>query len=135
VYVHDLVRGVEDLRTTVQTAVELEKRVRGDSAGFNTPTFVCDAPGGGGKRSIHSFEHYDRETGISVFTSPAVKPGYFLYFDPLDLLPEDSRARWRVPSEQRHMVDAALTAARSNRRAHGAASAIDSSDAEGPVHW
>ena len=27
----------------------LEKAVRGVTAGFNTPTFVVDAPGGGGK--------------------------------------------------------------------------------------
>jgi lysine 2,3-aminomutase len=135
VYIHDLVRGVEDLRTTVQTAVDLEKRLRGDSAGFNTPVFVCDAPGGGGKRTIHSFEHYDRETGVSVFTSPGVTPGYFLYFDPLDLLSNETQRRWRVAAEQRHMIEAALAAARSNLSAHRAASAIDTSDAEGPVHW
>jgi lysine 2,3-aminomutase len=135
VYVHDLVRGVEDLRTTLQTALEIEKRVRGDSAGFNTPVFVCDAPGGGGKRTIHSFEHYDRETGVSVFTSPAVKPGYFLYFDPLDLLPSEPRRRWGVAAEQQTMIDAALSAARSNRHAHRGASAVDTSDAEGPVHF
>ena len=28
VYMHDLVRGVEDLRTTVQTSVDIEKMVR-----------------------------------------------------------------------------------------------------------
>ena len=53
----------------------LEKHVRGATAGFNTPAFVLDAPGGGGKRDVHSPEHYDRATGISVFTSPSVKPG------------------------------------------------------------
>ena len=45
VYVHDLVKGVEDLRTTLETALEIEKHVRGSTAGFNTPTFVVDAPG------------------------------------------------------------------------------------------
>jgi lysine 2,3-aminomutase len=135
VYIHDLVRGVEDLRTTVQTAVELEKRVRGDSAGFNSPVFVCDAPGGGGKRTIHSFEHYDRKSGVAVYTSPAVRSGYFLYFDPLHLLPEESRQRWRDPNEQRRMIDAALETARSNMEEHGRASGIDTSDADGPVHW
>jgi lysine 2,3-aminomutase len=74
VYVHDLVKGTEDLRTTLATALEVEKHVRGSTAGFNTPTFVVDAPGGGGKRDAHSYEHYDRTTGISVYTAPAVKP-------------------------------------------------------------
>ena len=50
VYVHDLVQGTEDLRTMVATAIRVEKRLRGASAGFNTPLFVVDAPGGGGKR-------------------------------------------------------------------------------------
>ena len=87
VYVHDLVRGVEDLRTSVDTALHIEKHVRGSTAGFNTPTFVVDAPGGGGKRDAHSYEYYDRRTGISVYTAPAVKPGrFFYYFDPLNLL-------------------------------------------------
>ena len=71
VYVHDLVKGVEDLRTSVDTALHIEKHVRGSTAGFNTPTFVVDAPGGGGKRDAHSYEYYDRETGVSVYTAPA----------------------------------------------------------------
>ena len=79
VYVHDLVKGVEDLRTTLQTALDLEKGVRGATAGFNTPTVVVDAPGGGGKRDAHSFEHYDRTTGVSVYTSPTVHPGHVYY--------------------------------------------------------
>ena len=62
VYMHDMVKGVEDLRTTIHTATDTEKFVRGSTAGFNTPTFVCDAPGGGGKRDVHSYEYYDRDT-------------------------------------------------------------------------
>jgi lysine 2,3-aminomutase len=109
VYVHDMVPGVEDLRTTVATAQTLEKHVRGATAGFNTPAFVLDTPGGGGKRDVHSTEHYDRATGISVFTSPSVKPGKkFLYFDPLSALDEEHRWRWTQPTERRAMIDEAL---------------------------
>lgn len=116
VYVHDLVKGVEELRTTVETATVLEKAVRGTTAGFNTPTFVVDAPGGGGKRVVHSFEHYDRVTGISVFTAPSVKPGqYFLYFDPLHLLPEAGQIRWKDPAEHSKMVQEALDRAYARR--------------------
>ena len=113
VYQHDLVKGVEELRTTVHTAEEIEKCVRGSTAGFNTPTFVVDAPGGGGKRGVHSYEYYDQSTGISVYTAPSVKPGkYFLYFDPIDLLPEDGRRRWANHEEHERMIDEALEAAR-----------------------
>lgn len=108
VYMHDLVKGVEDLRTTLQTGIDIEKHVRGVTAGFNTPTFVVDAPGGGGKRGIHSFEHYDRDSGISVFAAPSVKPGYFLYYDPIDRLAPEAQARWADPVEHQHMIDAAL---------------------------
>lgn len=118
VYVHDLVRGVEDLRTTLGTAIGLEKEVRGSTAGFNTPVFVVDAPGGGGKRDAHSYEHYDHDNGISVFTSPAVKQDqFYLYFDPLHLLPSDAaRERWKDPAHQQKMIDAAIEKARGHVR-------------------
>ena len=117
VYVHDLVKGVEELRTTVDTAARIEKAVRGTTAGFNTPTFVVDAPGGGGKRVVHSYESYDRTTGISVYMAPSVKPGqHFLYFDPIHLLPEAGQARWADPNEHEKMVQEALDAAHANRR-------------------
>ena len=74
VYLHDMVPGCEHLRTTLAEGIELEKQVRGITAGFNTPTFVCDAPGGGGKRHVASHEHYDKESGVSVWRAPNVKP-------------------------------------------------------------
>ena len=108
VYVHDMVPGVEDLRTDLATALDLEKRVRGVTAGFNTPTFVVDTLGGGGKRNAHSHEHYDRETGIAVYTSPAIREDrLFFHFDPIDTLGDDARRRWSDPDEQRRMIAAA----------------------------
>jgi lysine 2,3-aminomutase len=117
VYQHDMVKGVEDLRTTVHSGIEIEKQVRGSTAGFNTPTFVVDAPGGGGKRDAHSFEHYDRTTGISVYRSPNVAAdALYLYFDPIDLLPEEGRRRWADPSQHQLMMEEATEAARAGHR-------------------
>ncbi len=117
VYVHDLVSGVEDLRTSVDTALYIEKHVRGSTAGFNTPVFVVDAPGGGGKRDAHSYEYYDRETGISVYTAPSVKPGQsFLYYDPLHQLSTATQRRWMDPAEQEIMVQSALAKAKERAR-------------------
>ena len=83
VYMHDMVAGMETFRTTLQTALELEKELRGRSAGFHMPTFVVDLPGGGGKRGVHSFETYDRDTGVSTFRSPVIDPAQlYRYFDP-----------------------------------------------------
>jgi lysine 2,3-aminomutase len=112
VYMHDLVKGVEDLRTTVQTSVDIEKFVRGSTAGFNTPLFICDAPGGGGKRDVHSFDYYDRENGIVVYSAPSVKPGaHFVYFDPIDTLVPDAQARWHSPAIAEDMIAQAIVKA------------------------
>jgi len=109
VYMHDMVKGVEDLRTTIQSAINIEKFVRGSTAGFNTPLFLCDAPGGGGKRDLHSFDHYDRENGIAVYSAPSVKPGKaFVYFDPIDKLAPEAQARWAVRDLQEQMIAEAV---------------------------
>lgn len=112
VYQHDMVKGVEELRTALADSVELERWVRGATAGFNTPTFVTDAPGGGGKRDLHSFDHYDETTGISIYRSPQVDARkYFVYYDPLDRLPDAGRKRWADPAEHRRMLKEAVLAA------------------------
>ena len=105
VFFHDMVPGVEDLRTSLDAGLQIEKHVRGSTAGFNTPSFVVDTMGGGGKRDAHSFEYYDRENGVAVFTSPAVKPGVkFLYFDPLRTLSRAARGRWASPVEREEII-------------------------------
>lgn len=96
VYTHDMVPGCEHFRTTLREAVELEKSVRGTTAGFNTPTFVTDLPGGGGKRHVASYEYYDEENGISVWRAPYVKPNEcFTYFDPIHKLSSEAQMRWK----------------------------------------
>lgn len=110
VYQHDMVKGVEDLRTDLNKTLALEKQVRGITAGFNTPTFVVDAPGGGGKRCVHSYEFYDKNTGISVFKSPSVnKEKTYLYFDPLHSLSTDYQERWKDKNLQEEMIHSALS--------------------------
>ena len=109
VYVHDLVKGTEDMRTSVQTAMKVEKHTRGVTAGFNTPLFVVDAPGGGGKRDVHSCEWYDSYTGISVWEAPSVKPDQqFLYFDPLHSLEPEMQQIWKNEGLRKRMIESAL---------------------------
>ncbi|KAJ3108987.1 hypothetical protein HDU97_009720 [Phlyctochytrium planicorne] len=85
VYVCDMVKGNEDLRTPLASLLQLENQIRGRTAGFYTPNFIVDLPGGGGKRLASSYETYDRTTGISYFKAPGVKGGEKLYeyHDPL----------------------------------------------------
>ena len=100
IYLHDMVPGCEHLRTTVHTAENLSRRLQGSVAGFNTPRVVCDAPGGGGKREISSYTLYDKEIGVSAWTSPTAKPGeMFFYYDPIQRLPSGGSGLWSNKAE------------------------------------
>ncbi|KAL2129666.1 hypothetical protein VTI74DRAFT_7480 [Chaetomium olivicolor] len=97
VYQCDMVKSVEHLRTRLQTILDLEAKIRGSIAGFMMPSFVVDLPGGGGKRLACSYESYDRSTGISRYTAPAVtgrdkENKVYEYYDPIDLLPGNTPA-------------------------------------------
>ena len=48
-YQCDLAEGIEHFRTPVSTGIEIMEMLRGHTSGFAVPTFVVDAPGGGGK--------------------------------------------------------------------------------------
>jgi lysine 2,3-aminomutase len=109
IYIHDMVPGVETLRTSLHEAVELEKQMRGHTAGFMTPTFVCDTVGGGGKRDLHSYELYDHRRGIAIYRSPVIDPERpFFYFDPLQTLAPQIRQRWASPWMRREIIDSAI---------------------------
>ena len=49
VYQCDLSMGLEHFRTPVSKGIEIIESLRGHTSGFAVPTFVVDAPGGGGK--------------------------------------------------------------------------------------
>lgn len=84
IYMHDLVPGSEFFRTSLKSALELEELLRGSTSGYNIPNFVVDLPGGGGKRNIWSFRHYDLNSGISVYRSPIIDQNkFYFYFDPI----------------------------------------------------
>jgi lysine 2,3-aminomutase len=48
-YQCDLARGIEHFRTPVSLGMEIIEGLRGHTSGMAVPTFVIDAPGGGGK--------------------------------------------------------------------------------------
>ena len=51
-YQCDLVEGVGHFRTPVSKGIEIIEGLRGHTSGFTVPTFVVDAPGGGGKTPV-----------------------------------------------------------------------------------
>ena len=108
-FIGDMVLGVEDLRTSVASAKWLEKSIRGSTSGFNMPSFVLDAPGGGGKRDIHSHEYYDEMTGLSIYRAPSVTgTKLHIYADPLRTLSPRAQQDWRSPYKRRQIINDAL---------------------------
>jgi len=49
IYQCDLSLGIEHFRTPVSKGIEIIESLRGHTSGYAVPTFVVDAPGGGGK--------------------------------------------------------------------------------------
>ena len=49
IYQADPVRGTEHFRTPIATGIAILEQLRGHTSGYAVPTFVVDAPGGGGK--------------------------------------------------------------------------------------
>lgn len=52
IYQCDLSRGISHFRTTVSKGIEIIENLRGHTSGMAVPTFVVDAPGGGGKTPV-----------------------------------------------------------------------------------
>ncbi len=52
IYQCDLSVGISHFRTTVSKGVEIIENLRGHTTGMAVPTFVVDAPGGGGKTPV-----------------------------------------------------------------------------------
>jgi lysine 2,3-aminomutase len=49
IYQCDLIAGSAHLRASVRTGLEIMENLRGHTTGYAVPTYVIDAPGGGGK--------------------------------------------------------------------------------------
>jgi lysine 2,3-aminomutase len=52
IYICDLSMGIEHFRTSVSKGIEIIEGLRGHTSGYCVPTFVVDAPGGGGKTPV-----------------------------------------------------------------------------------
>jgi lysine 2,3-aminomutase len=49
IYQCDLAMGTEHFRTSLATGIQIMEKLRGHTTGYAVPTYVVDAPGGGGK--------------------------------------------------------------------------------------
>ncbi len=59
-----------------------------------------------------------------MFAAPSVKPGFFLYFDPVDTLAPDIQAKWKDKAKQDEMIADAVAKAQANQASSARASAV-----------
>ncbi len=81
IYVCDLSQGISHFRTPVSKGIEIIEALRGHTSGYAVPTFVVDAPGGGGKtpvmpnyvisQSPHRVVLRNYEGVITTYTEPS----------------------------------------------------------------
>jgi len=84
-YQCDLAKGIGHFRTSVGKGIEIMENLRGHTSGFAIPTYVIDAPGGGGKipvmpqyvisQSDHKVILRNFEGNVYSYTEPAYESG------------------------------------------------------------
>lgn len=88
-YQCDLVRGAGHFRTTVAKGIEIIEGLRGHTSGYAVPTYVIDAPGGGGK--IPVAPQYLISQGASRVVLRNYEGYITTYEEPVDYYPERLR--------------------------------------------
>jgi lysine 2,3-aminomutase len=66
IYQCDLAMGTEHFRTSVATGIQIIEKLRGHTTGYAIPTYVIDAPGGGGKIPVEPEYVISKEKGKLV---------------------------------------------------------------------
>jgi lysine 2,3-aminomutase len=86
-YQCDLVEGSGHMRTTVSRGIEIIEGLRGHTSGYAVPTYVVDAPGGGGKIPVDPNYVVTQAPGKVVLRN---FEGFITtYQEPLDYDPEE----------------------------------------------
>ena len=102
-YQCDMVKGAGHFRTTVSKGIEIIEGLRGHTSGYAVPTYVVDAPGGGGKIPVMPQYVISQGPGKVVLRN---YEGYIsVYDEPMDYDPHlidhaDRQAAHRVEAGQ-----------------------------------
>jgi lysine 2,3-aminomutase len=128
-YMCDMIPFSEHWRVPLARGQELQHSIMGYLPGFATPRIVCDVPFVG-KRWVHQVHSYDTERGISYWTKnyrtsieaedvEALSREY-VYYDPIDTLPEGGQEWWRRHTDADTAHGTALVRAAASRTAAAA---------------
>jgi len=88
IYQCDLSKGISHFRTTVAKGIEIIENLRGHTSGLAVPTFVVDAPGGGGKIPVmpqYLLSMSDRKVVLRNYEGVITT-----YTQPADLTPDNN---------------------------------------------
>jgi|UniRef100_A0A7V3REU7 lysine 2,3-aminomutase len=85
IYQCDLSEGLSHFRTSVARGIEIIEYLRGHTSGFAVPTYVIDAPGGGGKIPVEP--QYLISMGANKVVLRNYEGGIFTYEEPDDYKP------------------------------------------------
>ncbi len=86
IYQCDLSKGLSHFRTSVARGIEIIEYLRGHTSGFAVPTYVIDAPGGGGKIPVNP--QYLISMGANKVVLRNYEEGIFIYEEPDDYKPK-----------------------------------------------
>ena len=95
-YQCDLAVGTEHFRTPISTGINIIEKLRGHTTGYAVPTFVVDAPGGGGKIPLSPSYFISLVEGRAVLRNYEGK--IFEYPEPMDV----QRLRLKLCKEEIH---------------------------------
>jgi lysine 2,3-aminomutase len=80
IYQCDLSQGISHFRTPISVGLDIIENLRGHTSGLAVPTYVVDAPGGGGK--IPLLPEYVVSREGKVLTLRNFRGEKFTYFEP-----------------------------------------------------
>ena len=80
IYQCDPVQGTSHFRTTVQKGLDIMEHLRGHMTGYGVPTYVIDAPGGGGKVPVTPDYVVSQQNGVTTLRN--YKNQVYTYLDP-----------------------------------------------------
>jgi len=95
IYQCDPARGISHFRTPVSVGINVMEKLRGHTSGYAVPTYVVDAPGGGGK--IPVAPNYVISQAKGMFTLRNYAGNIFTYYEPA----EESQIQRVVPSQNK----------------------------------
>jgi len=80
IYQCDLSQGISHFRTSIETGLEIMENLRGHTSGLAVPSYVIDAPGGGGKIPMLPNYVVKKENKVTVLRNFEYKQ--FTYIEP-----------------------------------------------------